>query len=449
MKALGIGGFLALAACGAAQAGIEDLVPEFRKACRPAAGINPALPGDYGTIKAAAVRDGILTIYPLSNDALLQGPDALAQRAMRPRPSEKGAWEDDDWQLNRYGRMVGSWSRWPQDDAVAPSLERGGLRIEGGTPADVQRNLRRILAGDDSEIRILCRDPQAPPAPPHPDDEGGPTRPVFVLVNSAGDLAEADLTKKTFAEFSYANDRETKVEAWAMQFAAALQWPELSVGGDGGYLKWTPRTYLAYQRRGGDDPAIEGYVNNLDLGGQVSGRLGFGAAGSWAGYYTLSGVYQTDDGLRSKTYAAELSVDPPLPYLPYHRGYRAIGLGDHVEADLKWRARLVADWLQVEDPGRKAALVDQAQYARLGYDAGVQLRAGPSAADWRLLLSLDYKLRDGQTGRGGDAQMFASSLNYLASDDTNWAFGISYERGENLQSFESIELWKLILGLRF
>lgn len=225
------------------------------------------------------------------------------------------------------------------------------------------------------------------------------------------------------------------------------------------------RVYQAGTARGGHAVALVGYTpegfivrNSWGEGWADKGfayasnayaSVGFGAGKTYTGYYSASAAIWTDDKFKSEAYAAELVLDPPLPYIPYHRSYKALDRGGPVEVDFKWGAHFVADWIQVDDPGRRKELVDQAEYVRIGYDTGFDLRFGPADADWRFLLSADYGLRDGQTEDGGDAQLFSSSLLFLDGKETHWSFGLSYERGENLQSFEKSELWKLVFGARF
>ena len=108
----------------------------------------------------------------------------------------------------------------------------------------------------------------------------------------------------------------------------------------------------------------------------------------------------------------------------------------------------MADWFSVSDPGDKKSLVDAAEYARLGYDAGATFRLGPSNADWRIIWATTYDVRNGQTHDGGDAAMLSSSLKVALGQASNYAFGVSYDQGRDLQSFESTRVWKLTFGVR-
>ncbi|WP_421936507.1 hypothetical protein [Phenylobacterium sp.] len=447
MRRLLTGAALALVSGGVAHADARDIIPDLRAACRP----DPGAPAGYGVIAAAKVRDVAHEQFPLPPGVWAQGVDAMADRAMAPPPYSS----DDDRQLSRYGLMIRTWSG-VSGVPREPALGDAGLRIEPtGAGADVRARLVQMFKGDPS-LRILCPSPVPEPPPPT-----ASTGPFFVLVKQASDFDEADfadggvlpltaITKRSFAEITYVDDREARVQSWAVKLAAAVQWPELgwTARDSSSYVKFNPRMFVGYDRQGENDPDADGYVNNLDFGAQVSGRFGLGRTTSYTGYYAVSTSYRTDDDFRSEAYAAEVALDPPLPYMPYHRGYRAIGHGP-VAIDFKWGANLVADWVQVDDPGRRTELVDQAEYFRLGYDTGFDLRFGPATQDWRFLLSVDYGVRDGQTKDGGDAQMFTSSLLFLDRPTTNFSFGLSYERGENLQSFEKSELWKLVFGARY
>lgn len=456
MRRLVTGTALALALGGSAQAAIEDVVPALRAACKQ----DPRAPEGYGLIRAADVIDALEAELPIPGSVWGQGADRMAARAMLPTPAPPEAPKStDDKTLERYREIVKQWSEVSDARRVLRTLEPGEIRIEPtGEGAKVEERVAKMFASDPN-LLITCRNPQ-----PELQATVATTRPAFVLVKQASDLADSEVlfdnggldeppvrSKRTFAEFTYTDDREARVQTWAVKLAAALQWPEQGAASKEGepYLKRNWRVFLAYDRQGENDPNADGYVNNLDFGAQVSGRFGFGVASTYTGYYAVSGAYRTDDDLESSGYALELAIDPPLPYLPYHRAYRALDRGGPVAIDFKWAVNLVADWVQIDDAGRRKDLADQAEFFRVGYDAGFNVRFGPSGAKWRLLLSTDYNVRDGQTKDGGDAQMFTSSLLFLDSKDTPWSFGLSYERGENLQSFEKSELWKFLLGVRF
>lgn len=467
MKGLITGCVLALAACSAAHAETRDLVAALQEDCKPAPGLRVGLPGAYGTTSMKSVQKALYAEFPLGDFAIGQSAQDLAQRAMTATPGppsqdpKVAARQAEDAQLLRYRRVIEVWSSWPQTGGVVATLEEGGVWIDateaGGV--DTQTRLARLFTADDTGLRVVCRNPAAdePQSEPSPQRQGqsGADQPTLSIVKTAGDLGEGDLEKKTFAEFSYSDNRDTRVQAWAVKLAAGLQWSERLVPSEPNgrpYLTAAPLAFVAFDRAGDNDPSEEGYVNNLDFGVQLGGRLGMmWGEGPAVGYYRLTGRYQTDDKLESAIYAAELRLVPPLPPIKHHRVYEPLWNGGSWAVDLKWKADLVADWIEVSDAGEKTALVDKAEYVRLGYDADLALRVGPSASDrdWRLLLSARYALRDGQTQDGGDAQWFTGGLAYLPSDDANWSFGLTYERGETLESFERAEIWRLAVGYRY
>lgn len=460
MKPLPLGVLATLAFAGAAQAGApEDLTAELRSACR--AGPLPRVSGvserEHGVIKADDVRVALDETYPVSRllylrpappkDPLLEPQRAkesqlspaqwLAKRAFNP----PAAPAKEDATLLDVKRLVESWA----GSGQGLPLEVGGLRIVA-PGLDQEEVLARLLAGDQTGMDIVCRWPVAEPK------ERDPSAGAFRLVRTPEDLDKPKIKDRKFAEFSYADDRQTRVQSWGVVATAALEWNEVPLGGQDGYLHISPSVYVAYERKGENDPTADGYVNNLKFGARASGDLGFGS--DWFAYYSVAGTIETDDDFESEAYALEVRLDPPLPRLPYHRLEQGIGSGRNVTASAIWNVDLVADWVQVDDAGRKSALKDAAEYVRLGYDAGFTIRVGPTRLasgkePWRVALVTSYQVRDGQTNDGGDAQLFASALQFEHSETTNLAFGLSYERGENLTSFESSELWKLFLGLRF
>jgi hypothetical protein len=451
MKVLTAGAALALMAAGSAHASNDDLINAFQKACKPGEGVRVDAPGDYGVIEIQAVRAALLKEFPL-DFAVGQSAESLARRAMGDpaSPAKTDEAKTQNAQLFRYRRIVEAWSAWPGAGTVVPTLQQGGLKIEsvGARSLDTETRLTRLFANDGADLRIICRNPDRSASPVSSTTSNQPS---LTVVNAAEDLDEGDITKKTFGEFSYSDNREARTQAWSVKVAAALQWPE-KIGSALPFdsFTWAPLVYVAYDRQGENDPAKDGYVNNLDFGVQLNGALDLPWGETLAtGYYGLSARYQTDDNFRSEVYAAEFRFEPPLAPIKHHNIYDRLWSGGPVAADFKWRADLVADWIEVSDAGRKVALVDKAEYVRLGYDIDLALRVGPSDKDWRVLFRAKYQLRDGRTEDGGDAQIFTGGLSYLASEDTRWKFGLTYERGENLESFERSELWKLAIGFRY
>ncbi len=434
-----------------------DLIPAFRKACRPAAtgGLPVGLAGDYGLITGDAALGAILKVYAIDPVYLLrQTPEKMAERAVVASRRAPG----DDGKLAVMVDLVEEWTE-GRPTPILP-LESGGLRIvrkDGAAGLKGSQALTKLVAGDTGDLTILCRDPQAP-APPaplpqsDPEGEGASPPPDFVLVKTTADLSQKEFEKKSFAEFAYADDRQKRVQTYGLNLAAGLIWPEIPLGDTNGVFQHLrPAVYVAYERKGENDPVSDSYVNNLNFGGRLSGDVYFHLGESLALYYALSAQYETDDDFKARAYGAELRVDPPLPWVPGHRVFYALPAPASLDAEAYWGLDLIADWSQVDDPGEKKNLAGRAEYARLGYDAGFKARFGPSQedVDWRLQWSFLYQVRDGQTEDGGDAQLVTSSLVLLPNKQSNLSFGLSYERGENLQSFVSSEVWKLVLGLRY
>lgn len=464
MRILG-GVILALAVSGAARAiPLDGLEPEFRKACQsPDENLHgPALSaGRTGVISVADARKALLKVYAFDAGLLLeQSPASLTERALS---ADEGA-SGDDGKLANLALMIDQWRTSPT--AGDFPLRDGGLYILAATPGqatpDTEVVLLDLLSGRNDRILIYCHDPEpALPLPPRTAPAGGPPAPSdgrapppppkFVLVKTVADLGQSDIAKKSFGEFSYSDDRETRVQSYGVSFAAGLRWRVREHGDQQTWLfRWKPAAYVAYDRKGDNDPETDSYTNNLNFGGQLVGDLQLKPVRqTMLGYYALSAQFETDDDFASRAYSAELRLDPPLPRLPGRRVFRKIPSPTATDVDAIWSADLVADWSQVDDPGDKTALKDKAEYVRVGYDAGFKLRMGLHNRDWRLVWSVLYQLRDGQTNDGGDAQLFSSNLMFALSKETNYAFGLSYERGENLQSFNQSELWKLVLGVRY
>jgi hypothetical protein len=439
-----------LAMTGAARADtLGDLAAELQKACRPAPpgmSIQAAGPGDHGLVEIGKIRTPLLKVFAFDAEFVLDETAAsLADKAIKQTvPAEKV-----NGKLFRLGRLATQWTRPGTSTAMLP-LERGGLRIldRTGAPTDAAAAaLQEILAGKGDDFIFVCRGP-IPEIAEAEDDGASPTA-SFVLSKTAPDLAESKLSKKAFGEFTFSDDRDARAQAYGIAFAAGVKSRTIPVIDEGPWRLNSDYTlYGEIERSGSNDPTADNYVNNLNFGAQVSGRFRIPKGPTWFGYYALSLQGETDDDFAARAYRAQLMLDPPIPLIGRRTPARVFGwLGGEVDGG--WSLKGVADWVQVDDPGEKKKLVDQAEYVRLGYDVGLKFRIVPEEAEWRLVWSTLYKVRDGRTEDGGDAQMFTSGVMFEPSDTSHHSFGLSYERGENLQSFEKSEIWKLNLGLRY
>lgn len=466
-------GVLASAGAAAARAEADNMVGSFAENCAATSDprVAAAGPGRFGAISAAQVRTGLFKDYPVNRDLLSEaGGRALATRVTalkRGRTPAPPIPSGDQPLLERMWTQVEQWGQPGLDHpGDLRSIAGGGLMIvdREGRPTSDQAGavFADILGGSSETFLFICKLPEQAATPDvdtsSNDGNGAAAQaqgPDFVLVKTKEGLSETSLADKEFGEFSYSDNRQARAQSYGFEFTAGLRFQEYRhtftgpLNGISFSANATP--YVSYNRQGSNDPAADGYVNNLNLGFQVAGDLEIRRGSTWRGYYAVSYEHETDDDFAADADSLELRIDPPLPSrFPGHRMFTALtSEADPLDLWAKWTVEGVADWVEVDDPGEKEELTARSTFRRLGYDLGLDFRFGPAATEWRVLWTNLYQVREGQTPDGGDAEHFSAALLFELSRATHYSLGVSYDRGEDLQSLERSEVWKLVAGLRF
>ena len=107
----------------------------------------------------------------------------------------------------------------------------------------------------------------------------------------------------------------------------------------------------------------------------------------------------------------------------------------------------VADYEAVDDPGHKVKWVTKPEFARIGLDAEAELRFFLDGDQKQAFsVNVSYGLREALSGSEGDADLWTAK--FLFEPTPNYAFGLVYREGSNLDSFEAIDQWTLTIGVR-
>jgi hypothetical protein len=298
---------------------------------------------------------------------------------------------------------------------------------------------------DGYHLQCLGPPPPPPPEPPLPGHI-----PWTVAVGAT--LAEIDkpLAQREAATVSFRADDQADTEVGTIRgavLASLANWTN-----DAGTLRGSLGPYLAYERMTASDPAKE--VNNVEVGLRGSWLLYPGAVDPYEASpttITLATSWLTDDQGDSSAWRAELGIRPGLDGALFRSGYgfqRNLFDGPDQFLVWSWDLRLVTDYAEVLDPGAKQALLTRPSYLRWGYDLSGELRLRRRTSDPAFALSLNYQFRDDWNDDGGNADRITGRLKYYPADDSNWAFGLEYDRGENLQSLEAMENWLITIGYR-
>ena len=288
--------------------------------------------------------------------------------------------------------------------------------------------------------------PPPPPAPPPPPGH----IPWTVAVGATLADIEKPLPQRETANLSFRADNQADTEVGTVRgvvVASLANWTN-----DTGTLRASLGPYVGYERLTASDPAKE--VNNLELGLRGSWTIYPGAVDPYAVYpttVTLATSWLTDDDGDSSAWRAELGVRPGLGGAFLRSGYgfqRTLIDGPDQFLVWSWDARFVTDYADVLDPGTKQALMTRPGYLRWGYDLSGELRLRRRTSDPAIALTVGYQFRDDWNDDGGNADRVTARLKYYPAEASNWAFGLEYDRGENLQSLEALENWLITLGYR-
>lgn len=442
------GGVVLLFSSGAAHAANEDYVktvaPLIGDGCR------------NGRIDAWRLRRAMLASDKLQPALSVKAPEA-AQSGADSRPPSLGAElaasvvrGGSNANAANLRQLLREWIS--HQGAEGLPYEAGGVRIWG--PGRVRLNedqteavLAAILDGRDSYI-FECRS-DGPRSPPQRDerragDDDHPSSATrFSVAKTAGDLAVGEVKEKSAAELSFVDDDVADTNSYSVRGAVGLVFnefpysfvddPERRVGGHA-----QGAVFVQFERDGSDATADADEVNNLSLGGMLGGYIAFQKIRG-SHYFAFTGRVTSDDRLDSRAYKLAASLTPELA----GNGRERV-LAPRIGFD--WDLTLHAEGLAVDDPGRKALLQDSPEWFRLGYDARADVVAYVLPAPWEASLSAEYKLREGLTEDGGDAQWFTSAVLFRPND--NLGFGLSYDRGEVLDSLEFVDRWTLKVTFR-
>lgn len=416
----------------------EKLAPKIQAECRS------------GTISAASLGKAIYAsgVAPLTQEFawISGGPTAISRAAFA------GAAGANETSLRWLRRLAETWTV-PGSSADYLPLKEGGIEIRradgsAASQADAEDALTDMLAGRDSRFEFRCL-PAAQPLPQTQDPTPPkPTNPLTIAIAKApGDLV-LPLAKKTFAEVAYQNDRVEKEKSISLYGTVGASFGEFTPvrrneQDEGLLIRAIPSAFVQLQREGIRDGEEGNKINNLNFGGSLSGFLQPRFERTRTHFYAISARYLTDTEFDSSAWAADVSLTPQIPIRGNIIPYDLI----RNRLVLNWLFTGIADYHHVSDPGEKEELADKPEFFRAGFDLRGSLGfLLDSSREHAVLLEGTYQRREALGKSIGDAKRL--ELGFRIQPSAFYSFGLSFERGRNLDSLEFSKTIKAKLGIR-
>lgn len=394
----------------------------------------------------------LLARYPIVVDVTdFSGPQTpLAQRVANACPD--GACPADENSYTKLNAAVAS---------VLDARENSQLRLtwtgEGSEPTGRPERIAAFFDLSRPTYTLTCL--AAAPLPPAviaaapPEDTPAETSlraaiSHWRIASTVSETEKDDYTKRDPARLTYtdnAADAAPVISAKGTIAAPAIvTWGDQAVATKGfGDI----RPFTSYERISNINVANE--VNNLDLG--LRGHFRFARNDGKEAYIGgLTAAYETDDRLESALTRFEASLTLPVKTwldasLP---GLSSAGNNAQCVICQTTSMTLVTDYVDVSDPGAKAALINLPQYARAGFDAqwDVRLNRGPDKPSFGF--NLQYNRREDLSNQGATAGRLISRAAYYPTPQSHYVFGLEYDKGKDLTSLTGIDRWMFTWGYR-
>ncbi len=414
-------------------------VPAAAMAADPLAALKPADCGLTGRVDNLVLRDRILAerkvVLNLQLAQALTGGGLGTSASQANSACLKGACNPNQQALKGvFEDALDLTSSEP------PDFANHVVRLDGRlTPAPDAPRTRAIqfLDGVSPWLSVTCKpallaEARAAEQGGGRDAAGAPSLLAKLVVGgSVSDLAQS-FDKRGFGTFGYSEDGKAGTDTKTAEIMLGFRPMALAGKGSLEELAWTP--YVEFKRKTAATRANE--LNDLTFGATAITARTFGPL---AVVFQGETGWQTDDRFNASVWRGALAATPPsLPAC-------FAGVTEHTS--LRCSARILADYIQVDDPGDKAKLATFEDYARAGLDLEVVF--GWQLADEAVLsLRGGYQARRPIDGSESDAELWTAELALAPSKASHFNIGLSYTAGESLDSLVSVETLQLKLGVR-
>lgn len=315
---------------------------------------------------------------------------------------------------------------------------RNFVAIMGRSTETASDRARSLLNTRQGDLVVRCIAAQRPPAETN----------NIVVGRSSKDAGRRRLQDREFAQIALTDDRSADRETTAIDLFIGYRNPHW--GRSTETIDWGISPFVALQKIEIDQatPAAK-EVDDLTFG--LSAPIYLYDNGLQH-VIQLDAEWETDTGFESGVTTARISwmpyINETLPCLNRYSAQRSEAGVVTRFSRLGCSFNLVAEYVEVGDPGEKAALQTVDQYARAGFDVSFDYDV-PVGEGAILNLGVGYALRESFTeDEDGDADLISAEISWLPSETSHFSFGIEYRHGEDLTSLDAQETTMLRFGYR-
>lgn len=331
---------------------------------------------------------------------------------------------------------------------------------------EVETSLINFMREDFDGYEMRCKVPVS--ALPITEKESVTHLPKFafapkISVTKNDDTIGKTIDKKEAANLSFSIDRAkvkeeedgteslTKEEIYEANIAIGLEkfftirTGDLSIENHNSDLNIHLTPFVAWKYKSNQDAEKE--TDDLSLGIQLTQNLpdgyllftgipGVAELNLGPSQYSITGSYITDlEQFESEQWAGEFrspiaNIELPNLFLSNYINFEA-----------------VIDHSEIDEIGDKVELKDIESYSRYGYD----IRFFSQIAefnDWSVIFDTRYQFRDTFGKNRGNADLVNMGLKFTPDSKSNFAYGLEYQKGEDLFSLKKVDTLKLTIDYK-
>lgn len=317
------------------------------------------------------------------------------------------------------------------------------VKLPSATPAS---SGIEALLGIPASIVIACTPPTAA-APPTPSRWDFRLRGKVEDMNVRADGDKDILKKQSAATISFQSNAVSNTDTFDVNLVGGVH---VDLSPDKGRYLLGLQPYAQYERRETTGDGGQTADKDRAAAGLLADFFTFGD--SWALSGGLYPQYTSDFELDSEQVSAtaflvpDFAVNLSESYRFYTGAFNYVGSMLRIKPELK----LIATSSYVLDEGANPDLADQDDLYGLGGEAGLAVRFDESTPVLNgLTIAVSYRWLDLFSTSKSDLARFEANLRYDLFGTENAIIELGYVDGEDMDTQQEEEYWRLALGLRF